>query len=126
MLGTYPGATGGNMEESGTNIIDGNPIKTNNIYVGLAQKSFAFASAADSSLWATLQGSPKCLVYDPDDDTITSVDCTVTVNGVNAVINANFNPRVNTQGATSISRTYFFRFVDITCDIGDQGVSIYH
>ena len=115
------------MEEHGTDIMDGNPIQTSNIYVGLAQKYFAFASAADAAFWATLQGSPKCLVYNPDDDNpIATSECTVTANGVNAVINANFNPRVNTQGATSISRTYFFRFVDITCDIGDQGVSIYH
>lgn len=117
------------MEEHGVNIIDGHAaaIQTSNIYVGLAQKSFAFASAADASLWATLQGAPRCLAYNADDDDpIANVECTVTVNGVYAVINATFDPRVNTQGATGLQRTYFFRFIDITGNIPPQGVSIYH
>lgn len=117
------------MEEHGSNIIDGSalPIQTSNTYVGLAQKSFAFASAADAAFWATLQGTPSCLAYNADDDDpIANVECTVTVNGVYAVINATFNPRVNTEGAIGLQRTYFFRFIDITGDIEPQGVSIYH
>lgn len=117
------------MTENGRDITDGQapPIQTSNTYVGLAQKTFVFASAADAAFWATLQGVPKCLAYNADDDDpIANVDCTVTVNGVNAVINATFDPRVNTQGATGIQRTYFFRFINITGDIEPQGISIYH
>lgn len=117
------------MTENGRDIIDGEalPIQTSNTYVGLAQKTFVFASAADAAFWVTLQGVPKCLAYNADDDDpIARADCTVTVDGVNAVITATFTNRVNTQGATGIQRTYFFRFIDITGDISPQGVSIYH
>lgn len=129
MLGTYTSATGGNMEESVRNISDGHaaPIQTSNTYVGLAQKSFVFASAADASVWAALQVAPQCLVYNADDDDpIASVNCTITHNGTFAFINATFYTRVNTAGAIGLQKTYFFRFIDITGDIPPQGISIYH
>lgn len=128
MLGAYSSATGGNMEESGSNITDGSalPIRTSNIYIGLAQKTFVFASAADAIFWASLQVAPNCIVYDPDDDQVASLDCTYEIQDSTVIISAIFTSRVNTQGATGLQRSYFFRFVDITGDIPPQGVSLYH
>ena len=128
MLGTYSSATGGNMEEHGSNIVDERaaPIQTSNTYVGLAQKSFTFASASDATLWATLQGAFSCKVFNNDSQQIASVDCDISTSGSSAIVSANFATRVNTAGAVGMSNTYFFRFVDITGDIRPQGVSIYH
>lgn len=128
MLGTYTGATGGNMEENGRNITDGHaaPIQTSNTYVGLAQKSFTFASAADAALWASLQGAPACRVYNDDGEQIASVTCDCEFNGPFVIVSASFVTRVNTAGAVGIQKTYGFRFVDITGDILPESIGLYH
>lgn len=116
------------MEESGSNISDGHalPIQTANTYVGLAQKSFVFASAEDAALWVSLQGAPSCNVFNNDDEQIASTTCNCEYNGPFVIVSASFTTRVNTAGATGLQRTYFFRFVDITGDISPQGIGIYH
>lgn len=116
------------MQESGRDITDGQaaPIQTSNTYVGLAQKTFIFASAEDANFWAMLQGSPSCKCFDNNGEQIASVDCTVTNNGTIAIINATFDTRVNTQGATGINNAYGFSFFDITGDMSPRGISIYH
>lgn len=116
------------MQESGKDITDGHaaPIQTSNTYVGLAQKSFAFASAADADLWVLLQGAPTCSVFDNDGQQIASVDCDYSTSGAIANISATFTTRVNTAAAIGLQNTYYFRFVDITGDIPPEGISIYH
>ena len=116
------------MEESGRNISDGHaaPIQTSNTYVGQAQKSFTFASAADAALWAFLQGNPICKVFNNDGEQIASVSCVYESIGTNGTVTAEFTTRVNTAGAVGIQNTYYFRFVDITGDILPEGISIYH
>lgn len=116
------------MQESGRDITDGRaaPIQTSSTYVGLAQKSFVFATSEHAALWAILQGSPNCKCFNNDGEQIASVDCTVTHNGTIAIINATFDTRVNTQGATGINNAYYFSFLDITGDINPGGISIYH
>lgn len=116
------------MEEHGQNITDGHaaPIQTSNTYVGLAQKSFVFASAADAALWANLQGAPSCKVFNNDGEQIASVTCSCEFNGPFVIVSASFVTRVNTAGAVGIQNTYYFRFNDITGDILPEGISIYH
>ena len=128
MLGTYTSATGGNMEEHGQNITDGHaaPIQTSNTYVGLAQKSFVFASAADAATWASLQGAPSCNVFNNDGGQIATAECDCQYNGNIVIVSASFTTRVNTSGAVGMQNTYYFRFVDITGDILPEGISIYH
>ncbi len=116
------------MEESGRNIAGGlaPPIQTSNVYVGLAQKVFDFATAEDADYWATLQAAPSCVVYNNDSEQIASVTCDYSTDGTRAIINAEFTTRVNTQGAVGINNTYFFRFNDIEADMSPVGISIYH
>lgn len=116
------------MEEHGRNISDGHaaPIQTSNTYVGLAQKSFNFASAADAALWASLQGAPSCNVFNNDGEQIASATCDCEYNGPFVIVSASFTTRVNTAGAVGIQNTYYFRFVDIVGDIPPEGISIYH
>lgn len=116
------------MEEVGKNITDGHasPIKTSNTYVGLAQKVFEFAKAADASYWVILQGAPSCVVYNNDSEQIASVTCDYSTDGTRAIVSATFTTRVNTQGATGINNAYFFRFNDIEADMSPIGISIYH
>lgn len=116
------------MEENGRDITDGRaaPIQTSNTYVGLAQKSFVFASAADATLWATLQVAPSCRVFNNDSEQIATTNCVYENVGNIVNVTAEFTTRVNTQGAVGTQNTYFFRFVDITGDISPQGISIYH
>ena len=116
------------MEESGRNISDGHaaPIQTSNTYVGLAQKTFVFASAADAETWALLQGAPSCIVYDNDGNQIASSTCVYDVIGTSVTVSATFTTRVNTSGAVGIQNTYGFRFVDITGDILPQSIGLYH
>lgn len=116
------------MEEHGRNISDGHaaPIQTSNTYVGLAQKSFTFASAEDAELWAYLQGNPVCKVFNNDGEQIASVSCVYEPHGTTANVTAEFTTRVNTAGAVGMQNTYYFRFLDITGDILPEGISIYH
>lgn len=116
------------MEEHGSNIVDERaaPVQTSNTYVGLAQKVFVFATAADAAYWAFLQAAPSCRVFDNDSEQIASVDCDYDTDGARAIISATFTTRVNTAGAVGVANTYFFRFVDISNDIRPQGISIYH
>lgn len=116
------------MEESGRNISDGHaaPIQTSNTYVGLAQKSFVFASAEDAKLWASLQGAPSCNVFNNNGEQIASTNCNCEYNGPFVIVSASFTTRVNTAGAVGIQNTYYFRFVDIVGDIPPEGISIYH
>lgn len=116
------------MEENGRDISDGHaaPIQTSNTYVGLAQKSFTFASAADAALWAFLQGNPSCKVYDNDGNQIASTSCVYEDVGNIVNVTAEFTTRVNTQGAVGIQNTYGFRFVDITGDILPESIGLYH
>ena len=128
MLGTYTSATGGNMTENGRDITDGHaaPIQTSNTYVGLAQKSFVFASAADADLWIFLQELPVCKVFNNDGEQIATMECDYENDGNIAIVRALFSTRVNTAGAVGMQNTYYFRFIDITGDIPPEGISIYH
>lgn len=116
------------MEENGRNISDGHaaPIQTSNIYVGLAQKSFVFATAADAALWVFLQESPLCKVFNNDGEQIASMVCDYENEGNIAIVRAPFSTRVNTSGAVGMQNTYYFRFLDITGDILPEGISVYH
>lgn len=116
------------MEEHGSNITDGRavPIQASNTYVGLAQKTFVFASAADAATWAFLQGASFCKVYDNYEAEIASIACDYENIGNRVVVNAPFTTRLNTAGAVGLQNTYFFRFVDIIGDISPQGVGFYH
>ena len=116
------------MTENGRNITDGHaaPIQTSNTYVGLAQKSFVFATAADAALWAFLQGNPSCKVFDNDGNQIASTSCVYEDVGNIVNVTAEFTTRVNTSGAVGMQNTYYFRFMDITGDIPPEGISIYH
>lgn len=127
-LGTYITATGGDMEENGRNISDGHaaPIQTSSTYVGMAQKVFNFATAADAAYWAYLQALPICKVFDNNGDLIASAECDYENDGTSAIVRAIFTTRVHTQGATGINNAYFFRFVDIEADMSPNGISIYH
>lgn len=116
------------MEEHGSNITDGHafPIQTSNTYVGLAQKSFTFASAADAAFWVFLQELPICNVFDNDGQQIATAECDYENEGNIAIVRAQFTTRVNTSGAVGIQNTYYFRFMDIVGDIPPEGVSLYH
>ena len=116
------------MEEVGKDITDGHasPIQTSNVYVGLAQKIFQFATAEDAAYWAFLQALPLCKVYDNNGDQIASAECDYEFDGTRAIVRATFTTRVNTQGATGINNAYFFRFDDIVADMSPTGISIYH
>ena len=116
------------MTENGRDITDGHaaPIQTSNTYVGLAQKTFVFASAADAALWAFLQELPVCKVFNNDGEQIASMECDYENEGNIAIVRAPFTTRVNTAGAVGIQNTYYFRFLDITGDILPEGISIYH
>ena len=116
------------MTENSSVIIDERaaPIQTSGTYVGLAQKVFEFATAADAAYWAFLQSLPTCRVFNNDSEQIASIECDYYYEGTRAYVNAPFTTRVNTAGAVGVQNTYFFRFVDILGDIRPQGVSIYH
>lgn len=116
------------MTENGRDITDGHaaPIQTSNTYVGLAQKTFVFASAADAALWAFLQSAPTCNVFNNDGEQIASSFCVFEDVGNLVNVTVEFTTRVNTAGAVGVQNTYYFRFVGITGDILPEGISIYH